>query len=352
MPLNTSDDKIRSKRITINELAKLSGKTPATVSRSLRGKTGVSSHVSQQILTLASQHGYVPNQAARNLVQGQSQFIGFLASDLSNVSYLHTFRMLEKGSRSKGYSLLIADSEQDPELEHQHAEYFLKLGVTGMFIFPVSDLCLTEQPRYFDLLKTHKVPAIAFGHVTIPGISTVISEEWLSTCNLIASLADFGHRHFVLVADDVHFHNIQAKMRLGAMHSAIMSLPGGKICDVVHFQSENWTQRVIDALRQKSVRPTAIVAINDLMALQLYRPLAEAGFKVPEEISIAAFGNNDWAEFICPALTLSEADEAAVAEAGFSVLMDKIKDPDSPSKHLTIPQKICIRSSIGKARTG
>ncbi len=351
MSLNSNDGNHRLKRITISELAKLAGKTPATVSRSLRGKTGVSGEVSQQILELASRYGYVPNQAARNLVKGQSQFIGFLASDLSNISYLHTFRMLEKGSRSHGYSLLIADSEQEPELEHQHTEYFLKLGVAGMFIFPVSDLRLTEQPRYFDLLKTHKVPAVAFGQVAIPRISTVISEEWLSACNLIATLAEFGHRNFVLVAEDVHFHNIPAKMRLGAMQSAITSLPGGRICDVIHFRSENWTQRVIDALRQKSAPPTAVVTINDLMALQLYLPLGQAGFAVPEQVSIAAFGNNDWAEFICPALTLSEADEVAVAKTGLSILMDKINDPDSPTKHLTIPQKISVRASLGKART-
>ena len=334
------------KRITISELAKLSGKTPATVSRSLRGKAGVSSEVSQQIIELASQHGYVPNQIARNLVQGHSQFIGFLASDLSNPSYLHTFHILEKGSRKNGYSLLIADSERDTELERYHTEYFLKMGMAGVFIFPVSDLQPSELPRYYDLLKSYKIPAIAFGHVTFPGISTVVSEEWLSSGNLVRTLADLGHRTFVVVAENTRSNTVQAKMRLGAIRDSVANLPGGSVSKTVEFLSEHWTEKVVSALCKGSPRPTAIITINDLMALQLYRPLAEAGIAIPKDVSIAAFGNNDWAEHVFPSLSLSEADESAIAEAGVSLMMEKLSERGSPAQHLTVPQKMIIRSSI------
>lgn len=344
-------EKQAAQRITIQKLARMARTTPATVSRALSGKRG-GTELTKKIIALAKKHNYVPNQLARNLQQGGSQFLGFLAADLTNFTYISIFRQLEARCRLKGLSLMIADSEQSPEMERQHVEYFLRMNVLGMFVFPVSDWKSHVSNAHLDTFLKNGIPTVALGRISRHGVSTVISEEKHSAAQLIAELENFGHTRFLIIAYEVS-GNIPAKERLNGLTNAITDIPGGVLTDVIKSSpASDWKNLVLQAVRRKKNRPTAIVAVNERAALALYKPFADAGIRIPDDVSLAAFGSSTsvstWIEDL--SLTACHVDEAAIADTALSLLSEKMESPAAPDRHLNIPQQIILRSSVAQAR--
>lgn len=334
------------KRITIRELAEMAGTTCTTVSRALRGKPRLSAKLREKIIRLAEEHNYVPNQFARSLQRGGSSFLGFLAADLMNFTYIGVFRQLEALCRESGYSLIIADSEQRPDLEREHVEYFLRQNVRGMFVFPVSDWKSHVSNEHLDIFIKNRIPVVALGHISRPGISTVVSEEKLTAGKLVGELRNLGHSRFLIVAHGVA-GNIPAKIRLKSLTEAISAIPGGSLTDVIKIAaSPDWKTLVIRAVQRQRNRPTVIITINEHQALALYRPLAAAGIKIPEDISLATCGSGNWIEQIAFPLTCYHINIGSVVKAAKSLLFEKMDNPSLPDRHLVIPQEIHFQESV------
>ena len=339
---------LSDKRITIRELATMAGTTYATVSRALSGKPGVSNRFREKIVQLAKKHHYVPNQFARTLQKGGSPFLGFLAADLTNFTYIGIFRQLEALCRERGFALLLADSEQSPELEREHVEYFLRMNVRGAFVFPVSDWRSNVSNKHFDTLLSNRIPIVAMGHISQPGISTVVSEEKLNARKLIAELHALGHKRFLLVAQETP-GNVPATIRLKSITQAISALDGGHLTEVVRTGTPlDWKGAVVRAMQKGNKRPTAIVTINENAALALYRPLAVAGIRIPEDVSLATCGSCNWIEEVAFPLTSAHIYIESLAKAAQSLLFEKMNDLNAPDKHLTIAQSILLKESVAK----
>ncbi len=328
-------------RMTLRRLAELAGTTPATVSRALSGKPGISEKFRAKITALADERGYIPNQLARDMVSGSSTFVGFLASDLNNPFYVSVFRSLENLCRSCGLTLLIADSERDVALERQHLAQFSRMNVRGIILFPVVDWNADLHTDHWDSLVARRFPVVALGHLQMPGISTIISEEWQASAAIVGHLKKLGHRRF-LVASGSSGANVPAKMRVGAI---LASVPEGDAA-LIDSDLPGWEQTVVERLTAAGDRPTAVIGISDHLALKLYRPLLRAGLRIPEDVSLVGFGSNVWAPDIYPSLSLSEPDSAEHARIAFSVLVEKIEDPATPDRHIVIPQTLRSRDSM------
>jgi len=338
------------KRITIRELAIMAKTTPATVSRALSGKSGISDSFRQKISLLAKEYAYVPNQFARTLQKGGSPFLGFLAADLMNPSYISIFRHLEAICRKEGFTLIIADSEQSQKLEREHVDYFLRLNVQGMFVFPVSDWNSLVSNEHLQIFSRNQIPMVALGHISRPGISTVVSEEKHASKQLIVELMKLSHTHFLIVAHDVA-SNIQGKIRLKSMREAISANPHGVLTDIIRKTASSvWKEQVIQAVTRAKKRPTAIVTINEYAALALYKPLVTANIRIPEDISLATCGTSNWLEDVAFPLTSCHVNIQEVARSAAALLFEKIANPFSIDRHVIIPQSIKIRESVAKCR--
>lgn len=333
-------------KVTLRHIAELAGTTMATVSRALGGKPGISPAFRQSIVELAKQHGYIPNQLARNMVSGSSTFVGFLASDLNNPFYVAVFRILESMCRKEGLSLLIADSERDAALECQHITQFLRMNVRGIVFFPVSDWDSTASTEHLEIVRKRRLPAVALGNVHEPGISTVVTEEWRAATALVSELKRLGHRRFLLVCG-AREGNVPARMR----RSAITSIVPETMIEVIDSGEPGWETQVLHRVSGVGERPTAVIAVSDHLALHIYRPLLQAGIRVPEDVSVAAFGSNVWAPHIFPSLSLSEPNAEEQAKVAFTILTEKMSRPDTPDQHIVVPQTFHLRDSVAPPDT-
>jgi LacI family transcriptional regulator len=97
-------------------------------------------------------------------------------------------------------------------------------------------------------------------------------------------------------------------------------------------------------------KPTAILVINDLLAIGVLRAITDKGLKVPDDISVAGFDDIDMASFLTPALTTVRVFGDDIGKTAVSLILERLKDPNRPAQHIQLPAQLVLRASTGPAR--
>jgi LacI family transcriptional regulator len=141
--------------VRMKDIARELGISVVTVSKVLRDHPDIGSDTRERVLKRMKELNYRPNLAARALVTGHSSSIGLVVPDLVHTFFAQVARGLSKTLRKKGYSLLIASSEEDPELEQQEIEQLLARRVDALIV--ASSQWTIETFRH---IEEQKVPYI------------------------------------------------------------------------------------------------------------------------------------------------------------------------------------------------
>lgn len=338
----------------IRDLARMANTSVATVSRALSGKAGVSETKRHNIMKLAEELGFRPNRFAQNLSFQKSHMIGFIASTLENLTYLHYYRIIEDYFKSRGFQLLIADSKLSVEKEKENIQTMLEHRAAGLLIFPVSDWHDNHDIQHFLELKVKKTPFVLLGRVEGYSFDCAYAEEVESAHQLGSHLLQLGHRRIGVLGHE-HF-NRPARERLSGMVRACVEAGLGNEQTVMrdHLVMLDFGTEDVDEARlftelgrllRGANAPTALVPMSDYLALKLYRPLNRLGVRIPQDISIATFGDSYFSRYLDPALTLMTTDDDRVAHAAASMLDKRIADPEAPPMDEGIVQKFIMRES-------
>jgi len=334
--------------VTLEELARMANTSAATVSRVLNNKPGVNKKRRASIKKLAEQFGYHPNILARNLVMQRQDMLGFIASSLSNPAYIDFLHNIEASCRAQGYQVLIADSEQDVELEKQHINTMLEHRANGLLIFPVADEHQVAGYQHFLDLQLKKIPFVLIGENGGYNFDCVVSEEIESSSLLTRHLIELGHRRLGVVG--FLPGNRCTKGRFEGVVRALKDHAPEAVATLrrADGEKEAWIPEVCSWF-EKEAPPTALITMNNGVALRLFRPLADMGLRIPRDVSMVTFEDEFWTELIQPSLTTSVPNNAEVARLAFFVLMERIKTPDAPPMSHFVPQTLIARESTAPA---
>ncbi|MCA9435558.1 MAG: LacI family DNA-binding transcriptional regulator, partial [Candidatus Omnitrophica bacterium] len=315
----------------------------------LNNKPGVSEKRRADIKKLAEQFGYSPNILARNLVMKKQHMLGYIVSSLSNPAYIDFFHRIESSCRAQGYQVLIADSEENVKLEKQHIKAMLEHRADGLLIFPVADDHSSAGHRHFLDLQLRKVPFVLLGESGGYNFDYVTSEEIESSGVLARHLLELGHRRIGVVG--VLPGNRCTEQRLEGVTRVLEreSPEAAKILRRADGEKEDWIPEVCSWFKYPDA-PTALITMNNGVALRLYRPLEEVGIEIPRDVSMVSFEDDFWTELIRPSLTTSVPNNAEVARLAFETLRERIKDPEAPPIGHHIPQTFIRRESSGPPR--
>lgn len=337
--------------VTIVDIARTCGVSPASVSRVLTGVAGVKEAKRALILETSSRLGYRPNRAARRLVTQKSQLLGFVASDLRNTAYIEYFHTLERAVRKGGYEILIADSERSPEQERKNIERMLDNRVDGLVILPVSDWVGRKGAEHLRHLEQLATPTVLLGQLPDFAFDSISADEKAAASLLVNHLWELGHRSFGFVGFGDP-DNRPAKERLEGTAAALEALGcKRKAIRYAEYSDSCWSSVVLDWFTQPHP-PTAIVCVNDLLALRLLRPLHAAGIPVPGTVSLCAFGlsslaGNDIGSLITPSLTVVAFDIPEIAKKAARMLLKRIENPRLALRSALHPARLVVQESTG-----
>jgi len=330
---------------TISDVARWAGISTATVSRALATPEKVTACTRAIVLEAVRKIGYVPNLAARNLRTNKTRTILAVLPDFSNVFFSRILRGISDTLVARGYSLIIADTRNDPAREAQYAEFILAGRVDGILLLNGRSILTRRQGRAAvpTVSLCERIPNARFPHIE--------TENRESARMMTAYLVSLGHKNIGYVRGpitNVLEHERFAGYKDALLHSRLQYNPA--LITSGDFTLESG-EAAAEAYLSKPKLPDAIFACNDEMAMGLIRGLSAAGVTVPCDVSIAGFDDIEFAEAYNPPITTVRQARRQIGERAAELLLQLI-DGDLPAeREIKLAAELVIRKSTVSART-
>ncbi|MBE3577977.1 MAG: LacI family DNA-binding transcriptional regulator [Limnochordales bacterium] len=348
--------------VTIKDIAKLSGVSPATVSRILNGHPTVSPELRERVLQLARELNYQPNAVARSLVSSRSRLLGVVIPDISNPFFPDVVRAVEDVAAQHGYSVLLSNTDWNLYREKESLGILRSRQVDGIVLVP------SQVEPHLDWLTRSSIP-VALLTRTNPSFDSVETDHFRGGYLVAKHLVDLGHTHMAVIGDtcDPKYKGfreglIDAQIPV-ATNLYSWQLSKNDATQEGAYQLTLQKMREFEQLKQNRAqaggmptdqqleRPTAIFAQNDLMAIGVLMALEELGVKVPEEMAVVGFDNIRLAAAVRPALTTVAQPSYELGRIATELLIERIESRrEIPPRHIVLEPRLVVRGSTTRLR--
>src|SRR3954451_20378713 len=321
---------------TIQELAKRSGVSVATVSRALNGSTEVSDVTRDKILKLARELEYTPSAAARSLVRRRSHVVGIvLETGAGHPDLLHPFFQevlvgLKRGAGARGYDLLLFASEEPAYGlggTHSSLRRCEHHGVDGVVVMGVD-----AQDPDVRLLAAAGVPCVAvdaeLGGSPSGFVTSENREGAAGAGRAVRPLHELGHERIATVTGPLS--TMPGADRLDGYRAEHERL-GLPVRDDYVLEGDSYDESgraATQLLLALDEPPTAIFAASDLMAAGVLAGAQEAGLRVPDDLAVIGFDDIQLASLIQPTLTTVRQNMTAIGAVTADGLLRMVEDAD------------------------
>jgi len=290
----------KREKVSIIDVARRAGVSPATVSRVLNKTANVSPELKERVLSAVSELNYVPDPFAHGMRTKRTRSIGLIISDITNPFFPELARGVEDYVSSLGYSLILCNTDAKPENEKRYVELLLNKGIDGLMF---TSLRIGED--VIRSLLNDGIPCILVGRKpeNIEGLVYVVTDNYRGGCIAGEYLFSLGHRRFAHISGPLD--NSAGRERLAGFIDALKKR-GIKEKDITiinsDFTMEGGYKSVEDILRLETL-PSGIFFANDAMAIGALQRFWEDRISIPETFSIIGFDNIKVSGLVSPPLT-------------------------------------------------
>jgi len=328
----------RSRAPNIRAVAASLGVSASTVSRALTRPDLLNERTRKRVLEGIERLGFRPNLIARDLSRGETRIVLVVVPSLSNF-FMEIFRGGERAAAELGYTLLLGHSQGDAEREQAFFDQVASRRADGIILLtgtlpsqmrspnvPLPPLVLAAE-----YMRDFKAPTVRIDHAGG-------AEE------AVRHLIHLGHKRIAHIAGPDHVAT--ATDRLNGYRKALRA---AKIpVDESLIQRGNFTiasgHNMMQVLMTQKRAPTAVFAANDDMAVGAMRAVKRLGLRVPEDISVIGFDDQEIAEFQDPPLTTVHIPRFDIGYRSMLMLETQIRSA-GPAETITVPTRLVIRSS-------
>ena len=336
----------RAKRATSYDVAKLAGVSQTTVSFVINGATaGISEETQARVREAIATLHFYPHEAARNLARRASHTLGFAIPE-SNPHYYEMIQGAKSYAQQHGYSISVYLTDFRLEEERAALQMLTQQLVDALLLVIWSG---DELHNEIQELVQHNYPIVNLSFRD--EVDTVLVEQTSGERQVIEHLAELGHRRIGYIYG---VGDQRMSMRLDAC-LAVQQEIGIPV-------DEQWIYRCGPTLEDGyracqellahstgSQRPTALVVVNDLFAISVYRALYVAQLAIPQDMSVISFDNVPIAAYMTPPLTTVDGETTRKGELAARLAIERIADPNRPFQHLETRAQLIIRASTGPA---
>jgi len=283
------------KDITIYDIAKEAGVSTATVSRILSNSTGVKQEKRDRVLSLVEKYSFKPSALARGLSETHSKMIGMLCPDVRNAYYANIFMECERAAFEKGYTLVLNNTFAQESLEVTFMEKLSEQRVECLIVCGGVADWRPLPTRYRETITrfAKRIPVVVAGRMDIANCYQIYIDHSEAMRMAVRHLVTLGHKRIAFLHGYSYIYQTQDK--LSALRSTMeennLPIREEYILDVGEF-SEMSGLAGMKRLLSLAEPPTAIVAINDLVAAGALQAILRLGYTVPNDFSIIGFDDS------------------------------------------------------------
>lgn len=325
--------------MSIQKIAKLAGVSVATVSRVLNNSDTVKDKNRDKVLEAIKASNYQPNLLARQLRTARSSMVLVLVSDISNPFCAEIVKGIEEQAEQNGYRILLCNSGSDINRSRSSLQLLAGKMVDGVITMDAFTT-LTELTQLIGNMPWVQCAEYADAGV----ISCVGIDDVHASRQLVAHLAASGRKRIALINHDLSYK--YAQLRQQGYQQELEQC--GLSWQAVSYASElsfNAGKRAMDALLNNDTQPDAVFAVSDTLAAGAMAAIQAAGHRVPQDIAVAGFDGSELAEMISPPLTTIAQPSRDIGRTAFSLLLQKIDDPQSPTERVMMDWRLIVRAS-------
>ncbi|MCE7481337.1 MULTISPECIES: LacI family DNA-binding transcriptional regulator [Microbacterium] len=328
--------------VTIADVARSAGVSPATVSRVMNGRFGGEPEVAERVREAARELEYAPSPLARSLALGRTHAIAFVVPDLANPAFQSVLAGLSKTAALDGYRVLVADSGETPS-EEGPLSVEIRRRTDAIVLcaprMPEEELAALAAQLHPLVLINRSVPQIAAPSLAIDYRAGIAA--------LAQHLHDLGHRSLAYVYGPERSASNAHRER--GLDDFVREHPDVQLERIPAGAGSEEGRAAAPAVRETGA--TAALAFNDLVAIGLIGGLREFGMRVPEDISVTGFDDIPLAQYVAPALTT-----ASVSHSELGVLawqrMRALMNGEQPGHNVVFQPRVEVRDSSGPAPAG
>ena len=318
-----------------------------TVSKALRDEPDVSPGTKARLRQLASEMGYVPDSSAQGLRTRTTKLFGLIFPSLVNPIFTRVLLAMQERSFELGYDLLVAYNLNLPEREEACIRRFLSRRVDGLFITPVYRIG-TEARVYQEILD-RQVPTVILGHLApfCAKFVNVEADDLVAGYHVAQHFLKLGHKRIAFLGGPPA--SPWSQERFEGYRRALREA-GQDVDDKLVFQAGRTIEdgeRTALQMIQEGCEATAVQAVNDLVAAGCAQVLLKQGMRIPEDLSIAGFGNTMLSEHFRVPMTTVSQPKHRLGTAAVDLMLKLLRGLRPESKR--IPAELVVRASSGTA---
>ncbi|MFL1675447.1 LacI family DNA-binding transcriptional regulator [Paenibacillus dendritiformis] len=331
--------------VTIIDVAKQAGVSPSTVSRVLSNHPRISAKTAQRVREVMADLGYHPNVMAKSLVSKVSNTIAVLLHRPAEELFLNLFfsevmRGLVTQASRAGFDLLMTTGAT----EQEELEAVTRL-VKGKRVDGVILLYSRRNDPIVSFLEEQQFPFVLIGRSEEhPDILSVNNDNVQAAYDATRHLIDQGHRRIGFVSGPSNLMISKDRMagyQTALREAGIVGRPEW-IVEGEFLQESGY--RAMSFFMSLPERPTALVAIDDVVAFGVLRGLMELGYRVPDDLSLVSFNNVPLSELATPPITSVDIGIYQLGYTASQTLIRSIKG-EPMQKRLIIPHRLIVRES-------
>jgi LacI family fructose operon transcriptional repressor len=323
----------------IKDVARVAGVSTATVSRVLSNGDHVRPEVRERVLAAVEQLAYRPNLLARGLRSQQSSTIGLIVSDIRNPFFTSMSRAVEDTAYEQGFSLIVCNTDEDPEKEAIYLHLMHDQNVAGVIFSPT-----LPSTTNFSALKIAFPTVIIDRSIADADVDSVLLDNVDAAFRLTSHLIANGFRHIGALCGAT---STTGKERHAGFEKALYTHGLKPVAENVKFVQPKietgyeTTLKILDSGQPLD----ALVTTNSMLAAGALQAIRERNLLIPEDIALVTFDETTWASLVQPPLTLIVQPTNEIGKSAAELLLQRIAEPDRATRKVILKGQLLVRGS-------
>ncbi|OGV34395.1 MAG: hypothetical protein A2020_04965 [Lentisphaerae bacterium GWF2_45_14] len=329
---------------TIKNVAKKAGVSETTVSLAFREKSRISKKTRDKVINAASEIGYMPNLAAKNLRSGAPKTIGFIVNDITNPFYSLMMREAEDIALQHGYSVIFAGSNWSEEKERHLFEQMVQMRVNGLIV------CLCEKSaESVGMLDRFKIPYIAVDSYPDWYKGAYVANDFRQAGTMAAMhLFQQGCRNPAYFTAGKEMKELSAFMKMEryfAEYFRINKVDFGRSNVIEAGLSIRNGHEAFDREFQRGKRFDGIFCVNDLCAMGVMEAASESGVVPGRDLAIVGIDDTEVSAFSRVSLSSIRQPYSQIAKIAMESLLESADSGVCPDIRVELPAEFIVRNS-------
>ena len=304
--------------VTLDDVAKLAGVSPITVSRAVNQPGKVAAKTLEKVNQAIARTGYVPNLLAGGLASRRSRLIAAIIPSVSNSVYAETTCFFSERLRDSGYQVVLGESGFDEEQEESLISAILSRRPDGIFLTGINHSATCRR-----ILMGANIPVVETWDLTPTPLDTVIGFSHQRVGEAVAEyLLLKGYQRIGIVSATDHRAQIRQKAFLETLTKKGMTDVAISVVPVPN--SFKLGREGLADLLDKGFTGGAVFFSSDTLAQGGLAEAQSRGLAIPEDLALVGFGDQPYAAYTFPALTTVKFDRKAIGMRAAEILLEKM----------------------------